>query len=255
MGNNGLGVPGAKVYTSGNAAYTDANGYATIDVPYDGLIYASADCYPNAGLMISVIKKGFFVIPPDVFVGENTSIRLVDSKGLPIAGATVYVDGISIMTDSNGMFHHIFQSLGKRGISGKYAGYSIENAEINPRSRGGNAYCSYPVILGLLLFDNTTMPMLWLLSLAFSFANLYLFRRRLSKGQKQHLVHSALQLTYSFVPLFIAMVPGTAYGICFVSNVITLQLIIELLVIIWRAVRKQNFEFGKENLREITREV
>ena len=235
LGNNGQGVPGARVFTSEMEAHTDANGYATITVPYDGIIYASSDCYANAGVMFTIVRKGSFETPNQTFVGEDTWMRLVDSRGLPIAGATVFVDGTGLTTDSNGAFHHIFDFPGRKTMSARITGYDIPDAGLDVAQRFS---CGYPVVLGLLSFDNGNIWLLWLISIVLAIFNFLLLRRRMRRTARKWPVTSVvLQLAYALVPLLIAAIPGTWFGICFMSNVVTLQLIVELLLLAWNVLR------------------
>ncbi len=212
LGNDGHGVPNAHVFTNGSDTHADPNGYATIDAPYDGIIYASADCYPNAGVMFTIMKVATFVVPQNIFVGTEAAIKISDSHGLPVTGATVSVDGQIFTTDSNGVFRRTFDSPGKINISAVKDGYSISRSEltVNVRPPG-----SYPE----LSFDNATLGTV---SISLALLNFFIFRRRLNVGP-------VLQLVYYFGPLMIAMTPGTAYGLGAALDVSIVQLVIELL--------------------------
>ncbi len=236
LGNDGKGVPGARVFTSVSEVYTDANGYATIPVPYDGIVYASADCYPNKGLMLSVVKKGLFVVPQEILVGVDASIQLVDSRGLPIAGATVEVDGTMLTTDSKGVFHYTFDSPGKKSVTAQAAGYDIPGITLNVVQATS---CGYPIVFGLLSFSIIGIWQLWLLSILLAVANFLLLRHLMGrKARGLPLTSTLLQLAYAGVPLLIAVIPGTGFGICLMSNVVTLQLIAELALIAWKKLVK-----------------
>ncbi len=230
LGNDGQGVPGARVFTSESETYADPNGYATIDIPYDGIIYASAECYPNTGLMLTVLKNASFVVPQNIVVGTEISIKIVDYHGLPVSGATIYVDNGAYTTDSNGMLSYTFNTPGQMTISAVKAGYSISGSVLTVNAAGLS--CSYPVFFGFLLFGAATIQFLWLLTLALSISNFFLFRRRLwMASQMRFNISTISQLIYAFVPLMIALAPGTSFGICFVSNVVLLQFILELIIL------------------------
>src|SRR5208283_3947517 len=145
-----------------------------------------------------------------------------------ISGATVYADNGVFTTDSDGMIHLTFNSPGRVSMSTVKAGYSISSSELTVNAAG--LFCGYPAFFGFLLFSAASLPLLWVLSLAFASANFLLFGRRLLQ-QKRPDNSTILKIIYSFGPLMIALAPGTVYGICFVSNVVTLQFIIELLIL------------------------
>jgi hypothetical protein len=242
LGNNGQGVPGAEVFTNDTRVYTDANGYATIPAPYDGVIYASADCYPTTGLMFTIVKKGAFAIPQQVLVGVDTSIRILDSHGLPIAGAVVQVDGTTLTTDSNGMVHYTFNSPGIKSISAQDAGYDIPGMTVNVTQE---ASCGYPNAISLM-FNSANIWQLWLISVLFAIANFFLIRymtRRITRGLP--VSGTLLQLAYAGVPPLIAAIPGTGLGICLMSNIVVVQLMAGLAVVAWQRLRQQGADKGK----------
>jgi hypothetical protein len=230
LGNDGRGVAGARVYTSEMQAYADANGYATITVPYDGIIYASANCYPNAGVMFTIVRKGSFIAPQAVLVGANAIIRLVDSKGRPIAGASVDVDGAAAATDSNGEFRHAFATPGRKTISARVIGYDIPDVTVDVSLVYS---CGYPVLFGFWSFGSDTVWELWALSIVLAIFNFLMLRRVMGrKEHRQTAQRTMLQLAYAFLPLIIAAIPFFGLGICLMSNVVALQFLAGLVALI-----------------------
>lgn len=218
----GIGVSGARVFTDDMSAYTDANGFASIKLPYTGIIYASADCYPQAGIMLDITHNAYFIIPDPVYEDEEEGFQLVDSKGRPVPGATVFIEGDSIVTDSQGRFSHTFQNPGQVRTKGQKIGYKVNDVDIDVLSR--SMACSYPAVVGLLSFSSYNMHVLWMISIAMAVLNLILIDRR---ARPFHMIRKAV---YSFGPLIFALPTVGIFTICLVSNIVLLQLLIELAV-------------------------
>jgi len=227
INNKGEPVPFANVFTDYMSVMADANGFATIGVPYNGLLYANKDGYPQAGLLLDVTRLGFFVAEENVYAGIETKIRVVDSQGLPIAGAEVFANGYTYSTDENGYFRHTFDAPGKRQVNGRKPGYIIESAEIDVLAEG-EALCGFPVILNFWWFDNADVYLLWAVSIVLAVLNFALSFRRFRVEKMMKVVRSAV---YSFVPLLLALPGVNIFTICFMSNIIVLQAAIEIILL------------------------
>ncbi|NYZ76761.1 hypothetical protein H0O02_00405 [Candidatus Micrarchaeota archaeon] len=220
VNNKGEIVPFAKVFTDYMTVYADENGYATIGVPYNGMLYAARDGYPQAGLMLSVTKKGFFVAEEEIIAGQETAMRVVDSRGNGINGATVFVEGETVETDSQGYFPHTFETSGTKILKGRRTGYLIGDREIDVLA-GAIPVCSFPVMLNLFLIPPASLYLLWLVSIVLALANFAMSARRL---KVRPMIKGAI---YSFAPLLLALPGINIFSICFMSNVVLIQAIIE----------------------------
>lgn len=222
INNKGDSVPFARIFTDESEVIGDENGFGKINAPYNGIIYASKDGYNQVGKILNVIKKGFFVIDGEVFAGSETRIRIVDSKGNPIADAEVFVDGVVKKTDKNGYFTHTFESAGTKILRAKKNGYLISDAELVVKAAGAIKKCDYPIFLNLISFFPNTIYQLWLISVLIALANYYITSRKLEWKRRYALV-------YSFLPLILAIPDVWLLNICFLSNVVLLEFIFSVL--------------------------
>ncbi|MBD3263388.1 hypothetical protein GF374_03345 [Candidatus Woesearchaeota archaeon] len=239
--NRGQPVPFATVFTDYMSVVADENGYAKIKAPYNGLLYANKDGYPQAGMLLGVIKLGIFVADEEIYAGQETRIRLVDSQGLPIAGAEVYFNGYSYVTDENGYFLHTFDSPGKRTLAGEKQGYLINPLEI---SVAGEVLCGFPIILNFWWFDYAGIYVLWLVSILLALLNLGLTFRRFTERKMKKALKGGI---YSLLPLVLALPGVNIFNICFMSNVIVLQTVIEIMILIRDAVLGEENKERKRN--------
>jgi len=233
----------ARVFTDYMSTYADENGLARIVVPYNGLLYAYKDTYPQAGLLLNITRLGFFVVEEEIIVGKETKIRLVDSTGKGIAGATVIIDGDTVVTDSEGYFKYTFNSPGKITLKGAKPGYRIRDKEINV-IEGIVAACQFPVLLNWFIFLPSTLYMLWLFSILLALLNFVLSGRRFEIKPR---LKAAL---YSFLPLVLALPDVSIFSICFMSNIVLLQAIGEILLFAKRSMMREREHSEKEKRTE-----
>jgi hypothetical protein len=226
LDNLGRPVAGAEVFTSGMRTTTDAHGYAAVILPYDGIVYARTSCN-QSGVMLTITRLGYFVLPGEIFVGDGVTIYVVDSTGAPIPGATVYVDRLTLMTDGDGAFTVVFDSSGQNKLRGAKSGYLIEDTSAYVMSR--EAGCSFPVLLGWLMFYPASTWQLWLFSILLALVNLWLVHKR--SRQK-----TMFKLAYAAAPLILALPDWWLFSICFMSNIVLLQFFAELLLILWKII-------------------
>ena len=232
----GAGVDGATITTNdGQTATTNGNGFFTMRFPYDGLIYGEKDGFPRIGKIFDVIKLGFFQFEGQVLLGQETRIRLVDSRGNGIPFASVQIGGETVTTDANGYFRYTFRSPGSITLKGTKAGYRIEDAKImvlGGAPAGG--VCRFPYMLNTVAVPPGAEYGLWALSIILSVVNFLLYRKRtLARAVKAFL--------YSFGPLAFAIPSYWPFSICFVANVVTVQAAAELALFI-----KNSFSKRKE---------
>lgn len=227
LDNIGRPVAGAEVFTSGMHTTTDANGYATVVLPYDGIVYAKTSCV-QTGVMLAIARIGYFIVPDQIFVGESVAIHMADRKGVPIPGATVHVDGLTLVTDDHGAFTVVFDSPGQKRLRGNKLGYLVEDglAPVIAREGGG---CGFPIVLGWLVFYPASLWQLWVFSILLGLMNLWLIHRR----SKQRWI---VKLAYTAAPLILALPGWWLLSICFMSNIVILQFFVELLLALWRII-------------------
>ena len=239
LDNLGNPVPGALVTAEGQSVIADQNGYGTIDTPYSGLIFGEKGGYGKIGEVLNVIRIGAFILENKVYAGEETVIQLVDSRGNPIAGAKVFINGETLITDSEGKIRYVFESGGKKTIKGQKIGYLVSDGEITVYPQEvGKLVCEYPIILGFFSFDYSYMYPLWLLSVVLAFINVFLFRRRTSLSYLKSIV-------YSFVPVVLALPNYGLFSICFMANIVTLQTIGEAALIVKKLITGELEEKGE----------
>jgi len=226
INNKGEEVGLADVFTEEMSVYADQNGYATIPAPYDGLIYSYKNGYPQIGKIVPVIKKGFFEIGDEIVTGTATVICIFDSKGLPVVGATVEIGGESITTDANGCFEHTFHTPGQIPLKANKDGYLIDEKDLSV----GLPVCRFPVVFGIWGFPPASIHLLWILSIIGSLINF-----RTGNGKFEWVKKKAA--IYAFLPLVLALPNVWIFSICFMSNVVLIQLIAEILILIRRALR------------------
>ncbi len=225
--NGGAGVDGATITTNdGQTTITNGNGFFTIRFPYDGLIYGEKEGFDRIGKLFDVLKLGFFSFDGRILVGEETTIRLVDSRGNGIPFATVYINGDTVTTDAQGYFRHTFMNQGTIGLKASKAGYRIEDAWIGVYGGApGAGVCRFPYMLNTFAVPPGAEYGLWILSILLSAINFSLYRKRtLARYVKAFL--------YSFGPLVFAIPAYWPYSICFVANVVTVQAGAELILLL-----------------------
>ncbi|MEM2948790.1 MAG: Dickkopf N-terminal cysteine-rich domain-containing protein [Candidatus Bilamarchaeaceae archaeon] len=226
-------VPAARVFTDYITVYADENGFATIPAPYNGLVYASKETYPQTGLLLHVIHIGFFVVEDEIIAGQETRIRLVDSAGRGIAGALVHIGEDIVTTDDEGYFRYTFRSSGKVVLKGSKIGYRINDKEITV-VEGPTAACYFPVLLNLLTFTSSSLYILWLIALVLALLNFGLSARRI---KARPMLKAAL---YSFIPVILALPGAGVFSICAMANVILLQSIIETAIAVRNMLRPKS---------------
>jgi hypothetical protein len=238
--NIGNGIGGANVSTDEMSLLADLNGFATIVTPYSGIIYGEKEGYGKVGKVIDVIRLGFFVLEEKAYAGQETVITLVDSKGNPIPHAQVLIEGGIFTTDGQGRVFYTFKSSGEKIISGEKAGYLIHDGKLMVYEEGaaGEA-CAFPAIIGLFMFTPGQIYVLWFVALLLAVANFFLFRGRTGTS-------NAKAFVYSFVPLALAVPEIGIFGICFMSNIVLFQLLVELVLLIKNKVESEIKEAGKE---------
>ncbi|MCX6768559.1 MAG: hypothetical protein NTY83_01820 [Candidatus Micrarchaeota archaeon] len=227
----GAGVDGGAITTNdGQSTITNAFGFFTIRFPYDGLIYGEKDGFPRIGKIFDVIKLGFFQFEGQVLAGQESIIRLVDSRGNGIPFVSVRIDGDTVTTDAEGYFRYMFRSPGSVTLKGTKVGYRIEDAGIMVLggAPGAAGVCRFPYMLGWVAVPPGTEYGLWILSFVLSAANFFLYRKRT-------LARDAKALLYSFGPLAFAIPAYWPFSICFVANVVTVQAGAELLLLLKNA--------------------
>ncbi|MFH1394101.1 MAG: hypothetical protein ABIH29_04430 [Candidatus Micrarchaeota archaeon] len=220
--NLGEGIPGAYIFTEYGGVYADINGYGTIQAPYNGLIYAYANGFPQIGRIIPVIKRGFFIITDGIVAGLQTVICLTDSQGRPVDEALVRIGADTAMTGTDGCFRYTFEMPGEYNLGAEKEGYFIGEAKADV---GGGYVCRFPIFLNFWEFPPGTIYLLWILSITGAVLNFRFARRRwLWKNLKS--------AAYSLAPLVLALPNLWLLNICFMSNVVILQLIIEMLQLV-----------------------
>jgi hypothetical protein len=240
LDNLGNPVPGALVTADGLSVVADQNGYATIGTPYGAIIYAEKTGYEKMGEVLNVIRFGTFIFEEKIYAGEETVIQLVDSRGNPIAGAKVFIDGETLVTDSEGKIRHVFESGGKKTIKGQKTGYLIRDEELTVYVEEiVTLRCEYPIVLGFFTFEYSYMYPLWILSVALALINVFLFRRRTSLSYIKSIV-------YSFVPVVLAVPNYGILSICFMANVVTVQTIAEAALLLKKIVEGELEDRGEQ---------
>ncbi len=222
----GEGIGGAQVSTSEMSSVADGSGFSTIKVPYDGIIYASADCHPKTGIMFNITRTAHFIIPNPIYVNESIRIQLVDSHGIPIPGAQVTIGSERFVTDGQGYVIFIPRMPGQVKSKGLKAGYKIDDGDINVLQ--GALLCRYPLYFSFLSFSFSTIYVLWIIALVMAFLNLLMMDRRFKPLKMWR------KLAYSFGPLVLALPGIGVFSICFVANVVLLQLIVEIVVLLYK---------------------
>jgi hypothetical protein len=138
----GEGIPGVTVEARSpdNAtvtAVTDEEGhYLLIDVPADATITAYFDGFSEVAKPVGENIVLDFEIRPDVVIGQ-----VLDSAGLPVAGATVQVEDVSTETDAQGNYRLggapesgaiVVKKAGYRDASGEFGEEMTFNAVLEP---------------------------------------------------------------------------------------------------------------------------
>lgn len=247
LDNLGRPVPGAIVTSEGISIAADPNGYATVATPYEGIIFGEKEGYGRIGELLDVTRIGTFVFEKEIYAGEETVIRLVDSRGNPIAGAQVFIDGEMLVTDSEGRIRHVFREEGKVEIRGRKQGYLVRDGELTVLGgRGAAPACYYPFLLGWFGFTGSTIYVLWIFSILLALANLLLLRRKLGMTDKKALL-------FAFTPLVLAIPNYWLLSICVMSNVVAFQAVSEILLALKRRFGREG-EAEEEMRRELREE-
>jgi len=227
------------VFTDGFRTTGDGNGYASITVPYDGLVFGNKEGYPQAGILLDVTKLGAFIVSDLIIAGEETTIRLVDTRGLPVPDAKVYINGDIVYTDENGYFTYVFDEPGKVTIRGEKPGYKIDPADLDVVGREGAIVCRFPTIFNFLEFTPVTIYILWIISIVLALANVLL---SVKKMKKWRIIRSTV---YSFIPVVLALPGVNIFSICFMANIVMLQFFLEIIIRIKRLLRKDKEQYEK----------
>ena len=246
LNNKGEKIPFADVFTDDMSTVADGNAYASITVPYDGLVYGYEDGYPQAGILLDVTKLGAFIVSDLIIAGEETTIRLVDTRGLPVPNAKVYINGDIVYTDENGYFKYVFDEPGKVTIRGEKPGYKIDPADLDVVGREGAIVCRFPMIFNFLEFTPVTIYILWIISIVLALVNLLL---SVKKMKKWRIIRSTV---YSFLPVVLALPGVNIFSICFMSNIVVLQFFLEITIRIKRMLRKdkEKQQYEKKIVKE-----
>jgi len=253
VNNKGEEIGGAEVFTDDGETLSDANGYASLGFPYNGIIYAYAEGYGQIARLYDVTKLGFITLDVDfAIVGQETILMVKDSRGNPIPGVTLTIEGQKFVTDGNGEVSYIFDSPGLKEIKASKPGYLIGSIRIfvdivSPPQLGGA--CGFPILLNLIEISEEGLSSLWLISVVLGIFNFLIFRRRMSGDllekllrEKKHDYEAVIKskkreqlitsLAYSFGPLVLAIPNFGILSICFMANVILLQAIAEIILVI-----------------------
>jgi hypothetical protein len=252
LNNKGEGVAYAGIFTEGGASTVDGNGYGSIEFPYDGIVYADAEGYGQAASLYEITRLGFILVDGGRATGEEAIIRIVDSREMPIAGATVFLEGKTYTADANGEIRHIFQDGGSKKITAEKTGYMIKDMEVMIEDVGVEAACYFPVLLNLFEIPAPQLWMLWAVSLALAVFNFIFFRKRVFmkflkktgslEGEEIAKAKRELDfgsLAYSAAPLLVALPDYWILNICFMSNIVLLQAIREIVLIMKIIVEKK----------------
>ena len=259
--NRGEGVPGAQVFTEDGSAIADGNGYASIAFPYTGIIYADAEGYGQAAALYGITRLGFILAKGELVAGEETVIRILDSRGLPIAGATVDIEGEEHITDKNGEIRHVFREAGIKKISAEKAGYIIKDATLEVKEVGVPLACYVPFVLNWFEVPAPQLWMLWAVSIALALFNFIFFRERVRrdfvKKRGSEKIEPKLKreidfrsLAYSAAPLALALPNFWIFNICFMVNVVALQAIGEIGIVMKRVLERRGQTGKEEKIRE-----
>ena|GEM_PF-817100 len=253
VNNKGEEIGGARVFTDYVEALTDDNGYAHLGFPYNGIIYAYADGYGQIARLYDVTKLGFITLDVDfALVGQETILVVKDSRGNPVPGVTLTIEGQKFVTDDNGEVLYTFGSPGLKEIKASKPGYLIRDTEIpvdlvSPAELGGA--CGFPILLNWVELSGDNLSSLWLISVVLGIFNFLIFRRRMRGDllekllrEKKHDYEAVIRskereqliksLVYSFGPLILAIPNFGILSICFMSNVVILQAIAEIIIVI-----------------------
>lgn len=104
--NYGNSIEGVLV-ESNAISYSDENGYVHVQIPYDGIIDLQKENYYDKKIQLDYYKIGFFEHQHNLLTGEII-FKVYDSKGIPIRGVEVFVNGISIgLTNERGKIFYI----------------------------------------------------------------------------------------------------------------------------------------------------
>ncbi|MCX8200144.1 MAG: hypothetical protein N3G76_01610 [Candidatus Micrarchaeota archaeon] len=223
--NKGMPIPFALVTTAdGQAITADENGYATVRVPYDGIIRATAEGYPQAAVMLDVTRLGKIAVDGEVYVGVPARILVTDSMGKPIVGATILVNGREYVTNANGEVWVVFDKEGLFVLSGTKEKYLIADANamvVQPEKPA----CGFPILISVLWFVPKNIWVLWVFTMLVALVNIAIYTRRKREGRKLR------AFIYFLLPILLAIPDVCIFSICFMSNVVVLQLLVELLII------------------------
>jgi len=225
---NNLGdeVPFADIFTDDISESGDGNGYGKIILPYDGVILTSKDGYPQGGILLDVAKLTFIIVEGPIYVGQITTMQLVDSRGFPVPNAKITIEGNVVYTNENGFFDYVFETPGSKRLIAEKKGYVTTDLEVEAQ---GVAFCGFPIYLNWFLFDNTNIYVLWIVSIILAVFNFKSRKRRWNECKS---------LAYCAAPLVLATPNIGFFSICFMSNVVVLQTIIEVICLLRRKKRK-----------------
>lgn len=257
INNRGEEVGGADVFTDRESTVADSNGYVSLEFTPEGIVYADAEGYLQAAKIFDVVFVGEISVVGEIAVaGEETIILLLDSEGKPIPGAEVFVEGETLVTNEGGKVSYVFAEPGEKPISASKPGYLIDGAVVEVVEEAmPEEVCGLPLVLNWIEVPEKEMPNLWLLSIILAAINFFLSRIRVSRDLAESLAkkgvgdvktelrnrrmeHYLKSLGYSFFPVVLAL-PGVAVlNICFMSNIIAVQLMGEIAIIAGKLIKK-----------------
>jgi len=227
-------VPFADIFTDEMNQEADGNGYGKITLSYEGIIFASHEDYPQAGLILDIQRLTFVIFDGPVYVGQLTTMQLVDSKGFPVGNAKISIEGNVVYTDENGFFDYIFDTPGSKRLVAEKAGYVTSDLDVEALSA---AFCGFPTYLNWFQFDHNNIYILWILSIVLAAFN---FKSRKKKWK------DCKTLAYCIAPLILATPNIGFLSICFMSNVVVLQTIIELVVLLKNKKEEKTKKYKKK---------
>lgn len=239
INNKGEFIPYANVFTSEMQTIADENGFTRIKTPYDGMIIASKEGYPQSGVMLPVIRLGRIDAAKEAWIGERVIIKLVDTKGKPIEGAVVSIDGKKYETDKNGEIIYIPDTVGEKIIIATKAGYIIKKTSIKINEEA-KAMCYFPMLLNWFAIA-PSYYVLWVITIILAIFGIFIIGKRLEWGKLKRVIYYSL-------PIILSLPSFWVFNICVMSNIAILQFIFSLVILILKESRNKN----KENKKSIS---
>ncbi|MEM4707656.1 MAG: hypothetical protein QXL47_03525 [Candidatus Anstonellales archaeon] len=216
-------IEGARVYTEDMFAYTDGSGRAKIRIPYSGIIYVDA-LGKRIGKYLDITRLAYIKIKSSAYVMEEIhgSVRDSKNKGIGIV-EILYDDNKTAWSDGNSEFKIQFGTPGLKEVRGKKAAYLIKSATIDVVSPA--QVCYFPYLLNLIGLRDNEIFALWVAAVLLAVFNFFAYRKRtLSKFVRAFL--------YSFAPILLSLPNTWPLSICFMMNIVCLQVLYEVALII-----------------------